>query len=127
LVFFDCQACGACCLNTERNRAAQSLDYVEVAKTDRLAQKENRALLEKYAVRNESGHWHLRLIDDDQRCSGLSGDLGEGVGCSLYRFRPAGCRLVESGDEECLKARRFHGLPTTLIAERARLDALEDD
>jgi len=29
-VSFDCQTCGACCCNTDRNRAEKFVDYVEV-------------------------------------------------------------------------------------------------
>ena len=109
---FDCQSCGACCCNTERNRLEGTLEYVEVTKQDRLYE-ERRDLLKQLAVRNEAGVFHLRLVGEEQRCVALDGDVGEGVSCTLYPFRPAGCRNVEAGDEECLKARRFHGLPLT--------------
>lgn len=107
---FDCQSCGACCCNTERNRGEGTLEYVEVARTDRLY-REERALLKQLGVRNDDGVFHLRLVGDEQRCVALDGDLGEGVGCEIYALRPAGCRAVEAGDEECLKARRFFGFP----------------
>jgi Fe-S-cluster containining protein len=116
---FDCQSCGACCCNTARNREAETLDYVEVTREDRLFV-EDRPLLRRLGERNEDGVWHLKLVGEEQRCIALDGDLGEGVGCAIYRMRPAGCRAVESGDEECLKARRHLGLPLTLEGDRAR-------
>lgn len=108
---FDCQDCGACCCNTARNRALGTEDYVEVTREDRLYVEE-RALLRELGVRNDNGVWHLRLVGEEQRCVALEGELGEGVGCRIYKLRPAGCRQVESGDEECLRARRQLGLPT---------------
>lgn len=36
MVPFDCQACGACCCNTARNRASGTEEYVEVTREDRL-------------------------------------------------------------------------------------------
>jgi Fe-S-cluster containining protein len=93
---FDCQACGACCCNTSRNRLEGTLEYVEVARSDRLY-KEERALLRELGARNEEGVFHLRLVGEEQRCVALAGELGVGVGCQIYRLRPAGCRAVEIG------------------------------
>ena len=105
---FDCQACGACCCNTRRNRAAGNSDYIEIEKTDVLLQIEHRPLLKTIAARNEDGAWFMKLTGVEQRCINLDGDLGEGVGCSIYKLRPTGCKRVEAGDEECLAARRLH-------------------
>ena len=104
----DCQACGACCCNTRRNRAAGTSDYIEIEKTDVLLQIEHRPLLKTIAARNEDGAWFMKLTGDEQRCINLDGDLGEGVGCGIYKLRPTGCKRVEAGDEECLAARRLH-------------------
>jgi len=102
---FDCQSCGACCCNTSRNIKAGFADYVEVEKTDRLFM-EQKTLLKKVGVRNKDGVFHLKLVGEEQRCIALEGDLGIGVTCSIYAYRPGGCRRVEAGDDECLKARR---------------------
>ena len=107
---FDCQACGACCRNTQRNLALGTREYVEVTATDALFTHE---LLEKLTVRNAEGRLHLRLLGDDERCASLDGDIGEGVGCEIYALRPSGCHEVEAGDDECLRARRMQGLPLT--------------
>jgi len=109
---FDCQECGACCCNTARNIRTGSREYVEVSKNDKLY-RENRELLKKLGERNRAGVFHLRLIGEEQRCVALDGDIGLGVGCEIYPLRPSGCRKVEAGDEECLKARKLHGLPLT--------------
>ena len=117
---FDCQACGACCCNSKHNQRLRSQDYVEVLKDDRLWQDE-RELLKRLGRRNEEGVWHLRLVGDEERCVALDGDIGVGVGCEIYKLRPASCRLVESGDEECLRARRKLGLPVSPDADRERI------
>ena len=115
---FDCQECGACCCNTARNRELGSVDYVEVAKTDELFKRRAEPgagdLLKRVAVRNDDGVWHLKLVGEEQRCLSLDGDVGVGVGCDIYALRPSGCRRVEAGDEECLRARRLHGLSLAL-------------
>jgi len=105
---FDCQACGACCCNTQRNLMLDSREYVEVTKTDELFKRKD--LLQQLTVRNDDGQFHLKLVGAEQRCVNLDGDIGEGVGCEIYPLRPAGCRRVEAGDEECLRARRKFGL-----------------
>ena len=112
---FDCQACGACCCNTERNIKMGSQAYVEVPSSDEL-NKQHRTLLKQLAVRDDGGFWFLKIVGDDHRCVALEGEVGAGVGCAIYKLRPSGCRRVEAGDEECLRARRFKGL--SLISER---------
>lgn len=111
---FDCQSCGACCCNTARNRADGTREYVEVETTDRLF-REQRDLLKTLAVRNEAGQWHLRLVGDDERCVALEGDVGVDVRCTIYGSRPRGCRVVQAGDDECLRARRHLALPRAVV------------
>lgn len=117
---FDCQACGACCTNTARNRALGTLEYIEVTREDALY-REAREMLRALGARSTDGRWHLTLVGEEQRCTALEGELGEGVSCGIYRLRPSGCRQVEAGDGECLEARRRLGLPLTRSGERARL------
>ncbi len=118
---FDCQACGVCCCNTEANLRAFSAAYIEVTKDDRLY-REDRARLKVLADRDGDGRWHMKLQGRDARCIGLEGELGYGVACTIYPWRPKVCKNVEAGDEECLKARRRFGLPLTRAADEARID-----
>ena len=122
-MFFDCQTCGACCCNTARNIAAGDRDYVEVTREDRLW-REDRDTLKQLGERRDDGVWHLRLVGEEQRCVALDGEVGGYNGCSIYPLRPSGCRAVESGDEECLKARRHHGLPLSAAEDQRRRRAL---
>lgn len=104
---FDCERCGACCVNPTENRAEGYADYVAVAPRDAILK--HPRLVERYVVRNERGEAHLRL-DAGQRCLALRGGLGKRVRCEIYALRPASCRRVEAGSEACVRARADHGV-----------------
>lgn len=107
-VDLDCQRCGACCCNSAQNMAEGFKDYVEVTKRDRLfSQPELRA---KWTVDGAAGVPHLKLTGGDQRCAALQGRLGVRVKCAIYEWRPAGCKRVNAGTEECLRARKDRGI-----------------
>lgn len=111
---FDCQACGACCCNPAENRAESYLDYVEIDRRSKLLRKP--ALLQRYAVRNDRGELHLKIVGRDQRCAALLGSLGSRVSCAIYHLRPRGCRQVEAGSARCLEYRRERGIaPGALV------------
>lgn len=104
---FDCQACGACCVNLPSNRAEGFTSWVEIADGDRILTK--RDLVKKYVVRDADGLAHLRLASDG-RCLALRGALGRDVSCTIYRDRPTPCRAVQAGDALCLRYRAEHGM-----------------
>ncbi len=103
----DCQRCGACCVNSDENRAEGFRDYVQVFPTDVMARKPD--LLKRFTVRNRHGQTHLKLAADG-RCVALEGRLGKRVGCGIYPVRPEVCRRVQAGSEECLRARLERGV-----------------
>ncbi len=105
---FDCQSCGACCCNTDENRAEAYVDYVEVTRKSALSK--HPRLLRKLTVLNDKGERHMRLRGAEQRCVALEGKLGEGVSCSIYELRPSACRTVEPGSSECRRDRRERGI-----------------
>jgi Fe-S-cluster containining protein len=107
-VELDCQTCGACCCNSDENRAEKYVDYVEVPKRTRLAQQ--RALVRKLTVVNQQGERHMKLVGKDQRCIALEGELGVNVSCGIYELRPPACRKVEPGSDECLRDRAERGI-----------------
>jgi len=107
-VELDCQICGACCCNSNENRAEKYLDYVEVPKRSRLAGQ--RSLVRKLTVVNAAGERHMKLVTKDQRCIALEGELGVNVACTIYELRPPACRKVEPGSEECLRDRIERGI-----------------
>jgi len=107
-VSFDCQACGACCCNTDENRAEKYVDYVEV--TPRSSLRRHPALLRRLTIVNAEGERHMRLRGAEQRCVALEGRLGERVFCAIYELRPAACRRVQPGSRECRRDRRERGI-----------------
>ncbi|RYE92687.1 MAG: YkgJ family cysteine cluster protein [Myxococcales bacterium] len=104
---YDCTTCGACCTNPDENRAEGYVSYVEVDRDAPLRRRPE--LMKRFVVLDADGVPHLRL-DPAQRCSALVGKLGRQVNCSIYPYRPRGCRLVEAGSERCLLARRERGI-----------------
>lgn len=118
---FDCQACGACCCNTERNRRFGHRAYIEVTARD-LVTLEQSPGASQLTTMGSDGKRHMILVGEEQRCVALSGTLLDDVSCTVYRHRPESCRTVEAGDEECLRARRFWQLPLTAKGEQDRLE-----
>jgi uncharacterized protein len=107
-VSFDCQACGACCCNTDENRAEKFADYVEVTRRSDLAR--HPSLLRRLTVLNARGERHMKLRGVEQRCVALAGRLGLQVSCTIYEMRPAACRRVQPGSRECRRDRRERGI-----------------
>jgi Fe-S-cluster containining protein len=107
-VIFDCQSCGACCCNTDENRAEAYVDYVEVKPRAPLSR--HPRLLRRLTVVNAEGERHMRLRGAEQRCVALDGRLGQRVSCSIYELRPPACRAVKPGSRECRRDRRERGI-----------------
>ena len=103
----DCQRCGACCCNTDENRAEGYSYYVEIRPGDALLGRED--LVKRLVFRDPKGIPHLKL-NEHGRCEALAGKLGQRVRCTIYEVRPTGCRKVTAGDENCLRARRERGI-----------------
>ncbi len=106
---YDCQTCGACCCNSDQNKAEEFIDYVEVLPRDALAKQPPR-VLRRLTVVNGQGERHLRLVGEEQRCIALKGELGQLVTCSIYELRPKPCRILEAGSSECRARRRERGI-----------------
>ena len=105
---FDCLSCGACCCNTDENRAERFVDYVEVGPRSALAR--HPGLLRRLTVLNDARERHMKLRGAEQRCVALEGKLGARVSCTIYALRPAACRQVEPGSRECRRDRRERGI-----------------
>lgn len=110
---FDCERCGACCVNPLENRAEGYVDYVAVVPRDAIVKHARH--VERYVRTNDAGEMHLRL-DPGHRCLALKGSLGRRVRCEMYALRPASCRRVEAGDAQCLRARREQGIDPAVKA-----------
>ena len=105
---YDCQACGACCINPRHNRKNDIIDYVQVFPADALFQR--KPLRTRWTVRNEDGQWHMKM-DSAGRCSALEGKIASHAGCGIYEARPGVCRKLVPGTDQCITARREQGLP----------------
>jgi Fe-S-cluster containining protein len=104
---YDCQRCGACCVNPPENVREGYTAYVEVESGAALLRR--RDLAKKLVVLDSAGVPHLRLAAGG-RCLALAGSVGRSVRCTVYHFRPAACRRVEAGSDLCLRHRRGAGL-----------------
>ncbi|MFN0252115.1 MAG: YkgJ family cysteine cluster protein [Kofleriaceae bacterium] len=104
---FDCQSCGACCVNLPSNRAIGFDTWVEIASNDTIL--ESADLVNKHVTYDAEGVPHLRLASDG-RCLALCGTPGEAVACGIYDTRPTPCRTVQPGDDLCRRYRQEHGL-----------------
>jgi Fe-S-cluster containining protein len=104
---YDCQRCGACCVNLPENRAEGFHSWVEVEAGDRILEQPDR--MRKLVVHDADGVPHLRLAPDG-RCLSLLGGLGRRVRCAIYHDRPSPCRRVQAGDALCRMYRIAHGI-----------------
>jgi uncharacterized protein len=104
----NCQTCGACCCNPDANRSENYRYYVFIddARSKLLTRSDWR---KRYVVDDPTGAPHMRL-DAAQRCVALEGKIGRRVKCAIYSNRPRGCRALEAGTEECLRARKERGI-----------------
>ncbi|NVJ59558.1 MAG: YkgJ family cysteine cluster protein [Gammaproteobacteria bacterium] len=96
----DCQSCGACCshyrvsfYNGECDFNPQGYVPTELVETV------NPFLVCMKGIKSIA-----------PRCVALDGTIGSYVACTIYDKRSSACRNFEAGTEECLKARRAHGL-----------------
>ena len=102
-----CQACGACC--------SYSQNWPRFTIEDDAALD---LIPEKFVNERLSG-----MRCDGDRCSALSGKVGEATACLIYAVRPEVCRTCMPGDVECAMARKRHGLPVLARRPCERRDA----
>ena len=100
---FDCQRCGACCASYRVSFYWGETDdapggTVPVALTRSLGP-------------------HTRCMQGTEalpvRCVALQGEVGQQVGCAIYAQRASTCKAVQPGDDQCVRARRQHGVGET--------------
>jgi len=90
---FDCRTCGACCA-------------YDAAWPQFIGNRDGAAIPEAHVSDDRRG---MRCVGD--RCTALAGEIGRTVECTVYAGRPLVCRELQPGDDDCLTARRAHGLP----------------
>lgn len=96
-----CQACGACC--------SYSSNWPRFTIEDDAALD----LIPAQFVNDRMSGMRC----DGERCTALTGKVGEATACGIYAIRPDVCRTCMPGDVECAMARRRHGLPVLTVCE----------
>lgn len=91
---FDCQRCGACC--------SYSDDW------PRFSLEDDAALARIPARFVDDARGRMRCEGD--RCTALTGTVGEATSCAVYALRPDVCHACQPGDDACLEARARFGL-----------------
>lgn len=94
-----CQSCGACCSYSNNWPRFTTEDD---AALDRIPA--------KFVNDRLSG-----MKCDGNRCSALTGVVGQSTACGIYAVRPEVCRTCIPGDPECTMARRRFGLAELVI------------
>jgi Fe-S-cluster containining protein len=101
---YDCQQCGACCVDAFGRRA-----YVELR--PREARRLRRFGLPVLEGRGGAALATRPHDGEASVCVALDGDIGRACGCSVYVARPSVCRQFEVGGLKCRAARSEAGLP----------------
>lgn len=104
---YDCQQCGACCINDDTSGGAAYvyLRRDEVRKMHRLG----------LSVVHDAGDAHLGSrahvgAGGRAACVAFTGCVGGTCGCAIYGDRPGNCRRFEVGGKLCRAMRREAGL-----------------
>jgi len=100
---FDCQSCGACCAYSHEWPRFTLEDDAELA------------LIPSKFVDDRQG----RMRCDGERCSALTGAIGERTACAVYAVRPIVCRDCQPGDHACDTARAHYGFVSFITASPA--------
>jgi len=105
---YDCQACGACCAN-HAHFPAVGYVYLDRQESRRM----KRLGLSVVATAGNSYLGTRTTVDRKalSLCVAFEGEVGGGCACSIYEFRPQGCRRYEAGGVQCRAARQEAGLP----------------
>ena len=100
---YDCQACGACCVDFTGTHGYVPLAPREAARMRRLGLP---------VVRGPGTSFLGTKADAAGRdvCAALAGAAGGPCSCSVYPARPWVCRAFEVGGPLCREARRTAGL-----------------
>src|SRR5262245_17966202 len=103
---YDCEACGACCVEFFGADGYIPLDARE------------QVLLERLALR--VGAWHGQTLlgtrphggpGGERCCVAFVGEVGGPCACAIYPERPGACRRFVAGSLGCQFARAEAGLP----------------
>ena len=104
---YDCQQCGACCVDYFGTPGYIQLDFDERLRMRRLG----------LPVVTWHGQKLLGTRPHDGPggetcCVAFGGEVGKACECRIHPQRPSACREFEAGSPGCLFAREAAGLPT---------------
>ena len=102
---YDCQQCGACCVDYFGTPG-----YIELLPAERVRMR----TLELPVVQWMGQHLLATRLHDgpggDRCCTAFAGRVGERCECTIHPHRPRACREFEPGSLGCLYAREAVGL-----------------
>jgi Fe-S-cluster containining protein len=112
---FDCQKCGACCVNPSGSEGFAVLDQEDTGRMKRLGlpiakRPGDDGLDDALACRPYTGEGGKTI------CVAFAGEVGGSCGCSIHADRPAVCRDFEPGSLKCRAARFEAGLGENPLA-----------
>jgi Fe-S-cluster containining protein len=96
---FDCQSCGACCVE------AGSVPVYSGENVPRYLTRSVRNCFGFAAWEAEDGIRQMAKYPGG-RCKALKGTVGASCACGIYARRPEVCRDFEPGSDACIEARR---------------------
>jgi Fe-S-cluster containining protein len=106
---YDCQACGACCV---QQPPRDGTSYVFLDRQE-AREMRRRGLTVVQAARGDSflGCRAHAGAAGRPACVAFRGTVGQTCGCSIYADRPRVCRQFAVGERLCRQAREQAGLP----------------
>jgi Fe-S-cluster containining protein len=102
---YDCQTCGACCINYFGTVQYVGLSGEEPGRVKRL----NLPVVE-YRGRPHLGTVPYGGDGGGTICAAFAGEAGGSCGCTIYADRPQACRDFEPGSRKCRAARYEAGI-----------------
>jgi Fe-S-cluster containining protein len=120
MVSYDCQACGACCVDFfgEPSYVALSPASEEAVRRVGLPVITSTSGWPRLATKPHTGPGGETI------CSALAGTVGGACGCLIYEDRPNVCREFLPGSLKCQVARAESGLPVQLLPEQEQAFAM---
>ncbi len=104
---YDCQQCGACCIDYFGTEGYITVAPAELPRMRRLGL----SVIEWHGQQLLGTRPHDGPVGE-RCCVAFVGEVGRDCACSIHPDRPRECRAFEAGSPGCQFARREAGLPT---------------
>jgi Fe-S-cluster containining protein len=103
---YDCQHCGACCIDAFGRNS-----YVSLSAAEALHFRRKGLPVVSWGCGDYLGTIPHAGPGGESICAAFRGEVGGNCACSVYADRPANCRAFRAGSADCRTARRKAGLP----------------